>query len=53
MTYVDGRIAIGTTTFQTELHNYMLKYNMVFKGYNGKPNKLSLEMPNNFNLGLE
>lgn len=53
MTYVDGRFAIGTTTFQKELHNYMLKYNMVFKGYNGKPNKLSLEMPNNFNLGLE
>ena len=53
MAYVDGRFAIGTTTFQKELHNYMLKYNMVFKGYNGKPNKLSLEMPNNFNLGLE
>ena len=53
MTYVDGRFAIGTTTFQKELHNYKLKYNMVFKGYNGKPNKLSLEMPNNFNLGLE
>ena len=52
MVFVDGRFAIGTTTFQKELHNYMVRYNMIFKGYNGKPNKLSLEMPDNFNLGI-
>lgn len=52
MVYVDSRYAIGTTTFQKELHNYMVRYNMIFKGYNGKPNKLSLEMPDNFNLGI-
>ena len=52
MVFVDGRYAIGTTTFQKELHNYMVRYNMIFKGYNGKPNKLSLEMPDNFNLGI-
>ncbi len=52
LVYVDSRYAIGTTTFQKELHNYMMKYNMIFKGYNGKPTQLSLEMPNNFNLGL-
>lgn len=52
MVFVDGRYAIGTTTFQKELHNYMVRYKMIFKGYNGKPNKLSLEMPDNFNLGI-
>ena len=53
MVYVDGRFAIGTTTFQKELHNYMMQYNMVFKGYTGKPTKFSMELPSNFNLGLE
>ena len=51
--YIDGRFAIGTTTFQKELHNYMLKYKMVFKGYNGKPNQLAFNISDNFNLGLE
>ena len=52
LVFIDGRYAIGTTTFQKELHNYMLKYNMIFKGYNGKPNQMSMSMPDNFNLGL-
>ena len=53
LVYVDGRFAIGTTTFQKELHNYMKQYHMIFKGYNGKPTQFSLSMPDNFNLGLE
>ena len=52
LVYIDGRYAIVTTTFQKELHNYMLKYKMIFKGYNGKPNQMSMSMPDNFNLGL-
>lgn len=53
MIYVDGRFAIGTSTFQKELHNYMLKYNMVFKNYTGKPMKYALDTSDSFNLGFE
>lgn len=52
LVYVDGRYAIGTTTFQKELHNYMMKYKMVFKGYTGKPSNLSIDVANTFNMGL-
>lgn len=54
MVYVDGRFAIGTSTFQKELHKFMLKYNMVFKGYTGKPNVSAMSIEDNsFNLGFE
>ena len=53
MIYVDGRFAIGTSTFQKELHNYMLQYNMVFKNYTGKPMKYALDTSDSFNLGFE
>lgn len=53
MVFVDGRFAIGTSTFQKELHNYMLKYNMIFKGYTGKPVSFSMDNNDNFNLGFE
>ena len=51
--YVDGRFAIGTSTFQKELHKYMLQYSMVFKNYDGKPKKFGADTTNDFNLGLE
>lgn len=53
LVYVDGRFAIGTSTFQKELHNYMKQYNVVFKGYTGKPTTFSMDNTNNFNLGFE
>lgn len=57
MTYIDGRFAIGTSTFQKELHNFMLKYNMIFRGYTGAPlkefNADNIDKFNNFNLGFE
>ena len=52
LVYVDGRFAIGTTTFQKELHNYMVRYKMIFKGYTGRPTQVSMDFSNNFNLGL-
>lgn len=52
--YVDGRFAIGTTTFQKELHKFMLKYNkVVFKGYTGEPNTISQSSEDDFNMGFE
>ena len=54
--YVDGRFAIGTSTFQKELHNFMMKYYMIFKGYTGKPMKFDTTETfdtNSFNLGFE
>lgn len=54
MVFVDGRFAIGTSTFQKELHKFMLKYHMVFKGYTGKPNVATIKsQDNSFNLGFE
>lgn len=54
MVFVDGRFAIGTSTFQKELHKFMLKYHMVFKGYTGKPNVAAIKsQDNSFNLGFE
>ena len=57
MSYVDGRFAIGTTTFQKELHNFMLKYKMIFKGYTGLPvqadNNDIINSNSTFNLGFE
>lgn len=52
ISWVDSRFAIGTSTFQKELHNFMIKYPMVFKGYDGKPLKYEVEK-DSFNLGLE
>jgi hypothetical protein len=53
LVYVDGRFAIGTTTFQKELHNYMVRYKMIFKGYTGRPTQMTMDFSNNsFNLGL-
>ena len=53
--FVDGRFAIGTTTYQKELHKFMLNYSMVSKGYNGKPNAYTLEanLNGSFDLGFE
>ncbi len=53
--FVDGRFAIGTTTYQKELHKFMLNYSMIFKGYNGKPNAYTLEanLNGSFDLGFE
>lgn len=53
LVYVDGRFAIGTSTFQKELHNFMLKYSMVFKNYTGKPTKVTSDNTSSFNLGFE
>lgn len=53
MVYVDGRFAIGTSTFQKELHKYMLQYSMVFKNYTGKPTTMNIDTSNSFNLGFE
>ena len=53
ISYVDSRFTIGTTTFQKELHNYMIKYNNVFKGYTGKPTVYMEEKLDTFNLGFE
>lgn len=53
MVYVDGRFAIGTSTFQKELHNYMKQYSVVFKNYTGKPTTFSADASNSFNLGFE
>lgn len=52
ITYVDSKFAIGTTTFQKELHSFMLQYNMIFKGYDGKP-KNFISDNNSFNMGFE
>ena len=53
LVYVDGRFAIGTTTFQKELHNYMVRYKMIFKGYTGRPTQMTMDFSNgSFNLGL-
>lgn len=53
ISYVDSRFTIGTTTFQKELHNYMMQYKSVFKGYTGKPTTYTEEKLDTFNLGFE
>ena len=52
ISYVDSKFAIGTSTFQKELHNFMLQYSMVFKGYDGKPIQYDVTK-DSFNLGFE
>lgn len=39
--FVDGRYAIGTTTFQRQLHSFMLSQPDVFMGYDGRPRSFS------------
>ncbi len=52
---VESRFIIGTSTFQKEVHNLMIKYPMIFKGYTGKPSTYSVNSgkADSFNLGLE
>lgn len=50
--FVDSQYLLGTTTFLKFLHNYMLTYRMIFKGYTGKPKEYANNVPDNFNMGI-
>lgn len=50
--FIDSQFLLGTTTFQKFLHNYMLNYKMIFKGYTGRPKEFANNVPDNFNMGI-